>query len=164
MLKCDLDIVVNQTDVLEVAKQSEASQRHLSNTAGRMFQHPFSSLLESINLSNEEEKHTKGVSKNYKEDEVAGPYYKFVKVRKIYYKGKGIYELKLIQYLFLNQNLPLFNALPCQFLLAQDKSKNELYQDESFSDDEGDFTNDNVQNDQLRIIACGRKRKIVRRK
>jgi hypothetical protein len=36
--------------------------------------------------------------KNYKEDDCQQPYYKFVKTRRIYFKGKELYELKMTQY------------------------------------------------------------------
>lgn len=114
-----------------------------NSTTGKIFQYPLSGITAGQNC------------KKYKEDEPEQPYYKFVKVRKIFLNGKGLYELKLVQYCFVNSTLPLFNAVPLNMMLTESEEKRRRRLS-SLKDDQGDDSN---------IIACGRKkRKYVVRK
>ena len=92
--------------------------------------------------------------KNYKEDDCQQPYYKFVKTRRIYFKGKELYELKMTQYWFVNQNLPLFNALPYHMMLSQ-YQKDDRKNSASNADDNG--LNDGLSSEPTKLVACGRK-------
>jgi len=111
----------------------------VNKSTGKIFQYPLSSLANSIKFKGE------------KQDQ---PYFKFVKVRKIFLNGKGLYELKMVHYCFVNSNLPLFNALPYHLMI----SENEEEAKRKYSN----FHNEaNSNNGTSQIIACGRKKRKI---
>jgi len=81
------------------------------STTGRLFQYPLNGIARTEDI------------KKFKGDNFEQPYYKFVKVRKIFLNGKGLYELKLVQYCFTNSNLPLYNAVPLNMMLTESEEK-----------------------------------------
>ncbi|CAI2361252.1 unnamed protein product [Moneuplotes crassus] len=108
------------------------------SSTGRIFQYPLSGLLQIQ------------TKRKFREDEFEQPYYKFVKVRKIFLNGKGLYELKLVQYCFVNSNLPLYNAVPLNMMLTENEEKRKQRLPSI-----GEAGVD----DSYNVLACGRKKR-----
>jgi hypothetical protein len=103
----------------------------VSKSTSQFFQYPFKSFFEMAPKLSPLTVENKLISKNYKEDEGTSPYFKLVKVRKILYRGKEVFQLKMTHYLFLSPNLPLFNTLPYQLMLKQLEEKEDSYPEEA---------------------------------